>query len=75
MVLCEDVFQNMNKKRYCVNDMVVPMEDIMQEIELHKRYYNQVSTGIPFLKMQENLFYLVMNVSVLVIFLDAMKFL
>ena len=73
MVLCEDVFRNMNKRRYCVNVMVVPMEDIMQEIELHKRYYNQVSTGLPFLKMQENLSYLVMNVSVLVIFLDAMK--
>ena len=61
--------------RRCVPEyeMVVLMEDIMQEIELHKRCYNQVSTGLPFLKMQENLFYLVMNVSVLVIFLDAMK--
>jgi hypothetical protein len=53
--------------------MVVLMEDLMLEIELHKRFYNQVFIGLPFLKMQENLFYLVMNVKELVIFLDAMK--
>jgi hypothetical protein len=53
--------------------MVVLMEDIMLEIELHKRYYNQVFSGLPFLKMQENSFYLVMNVKEFAIFLDAMK--
>jgi hypothetical protein len=73
MVLCKDVFQNMNNKRYRGNVMVVLMEDIMLEIELHKRFYNQVFIGLPFLKMQENLFYLVMNAKELVIFLDAMK--
>jgi hypothetical protein len=41
--------------------MVVLMEDIMLEIELHKRFYNQVFIGIPFLKMLESLFYLMMN--------------
>jgi hypothetical protein len=45
----------------------------MLEIELHKRCYNQVFISLPFLKMQENLFYLVMNVKELVTFLDAMK--
>jgi hypothetical protein len=53
--------------------MVVLMEDIMLEKELHKTFFNQVFIGLPFLKMQENLFYLVMNVKELVIFLDAMK--
>jgi hypothetical protein len=53
--------------------MKVLMEDIMLEIELLKRFYNQVFIGLPFLNMQENLFYLVMNVKELVIFLDAMK--
>jgi hypothetical protein len=53
--------------------MVVLMEDIMLEIELHKRFYNQVFIGLPFLKMVESLFYLVMNAKELVIFLDAMK--
>jgi hypothetical protein len=43
--------------------MVVLMEDIMLEIELHKRFYNQVFIGLPFLKMLESLFYLVMNVT------------
>jgi hypothetical protein len=42
-------------------------------IELHKRFYNQVFIGLPFLKIKENLFYLVMNAKELVIFLDAMK--
>ena len=73
MVLCEDVFQSMNKKKYCVNVTGALMEDIMHEIELYKRYYNQVSTGLPFLKMQENLSYHVMSVNELVIFLDAMR--
>jgi hypothetical protein len=53
--------------------MVVFMEDIMVEIELHKRFYNQVFIGQPFLKMLEGMFYLVMNVRELVIFLDVMK--
>jgi hypothetical protein len=53
--------------------MVVLMEDIMLEIELHKRFYNEVFIGLTFLKMHENLFYLVMNAKELVIFLDAMK--
>jgi hypothetical protein len=53
--------------------MVVLMEDIMLEIELHKRFYNQVFIGQPFLKMLESLFYLVMNVKELVIFLDVIK--
>jgi hypothetical protein len=53
--------------------MVVLMEDIMLEIELHKRFYNQVFISLPFLKMLENLFYLVMNAKELVIFLDATK--
>jgi hypothetical protein len=38
------------------------MEDIMLEIEPHKRFYNQVFIGQPFLKMLEGMFYLVMNV-------------
>jgi hypothetical protein len=46
MVICEDVFQNMNNKRYWENVMVVLMEDIMLEIELHKRFYNQVFIGL-----------------------------
>ena len=46
--------------------MVVLMEDITLEIELHKRFYNQVFIGLPFLTMQESLFYLVMNVKELV---------
>jgi hypothetical protein len=37
--------------------MVVLMEDIMLEIELHKRFYNQVFIGLSFLKMLESLFY------------------
>jgi hypothetical protein len=45
----------------------------MQEIELQKRFYNQVFIGQLFLKMLESLFYLVMNVKELVIFLDIMK--
>jgi hypothetical protein len=49
------------------------MEDITLEIELHKRFYNQVFIGLPFLKMQDSLFCLVMNAKELVIFLDAMK--
>jgi hypothetical protein len=53
--------------------MVVLMEDIMLEIELHKRFYNEVFIGILFLKMQESLFYLVTSVKELVIFLDAMR--
>jgi hypothetical protein len=53
--------------------MVVLTEDIMLEIELHKRFYNQVFIGLPFFNMQENLFYLVMNVKELVIFLDTMN--
>jgi hypothetical protein len=53
--------------------MVVLMEDIMLEIELHKRFYSQVFIGLPFLKMLGNLFYLVMNAKELEIFLDAMK--
>jgi hypothetical protein len=42
--------------------MEVLMEDIMLEIELHKRFYNQVFIGQPSLKMLEDMFYLVMNV-------------
>jgi hypothetical protein len=38
-----------------------------------QRFYNQVFIGLLFLKMQESLFYHVMNVKELVIFLDAMK--
>jgi hypothetical protein len=53
--------------------MVVLMEDIMLEIELHKKLYNQVFIGLLFLKMEESLFYLLMNAKELVIFLDAMK--
>jgi hypothetical protein len=53
--------------------MVALMEDIMLEIEPHKRFYNQVFIGLPFLKMLESLFYLVMNAKELVIFLDIMK--
>jgi hypothetical protein len=53
--------------------MAVLMEDIMLEIELHKRFYNQVFIGQPSLKMLEDMFYLVMNVKELVIFLDAIK--
>jgi hypothetical protein len=53
--------------------MVALMEDIMLEIELHKRFYNQVSIGLLFLKMLESSFYLAMNVKELVIFLDEMK--
>jgi hypothetical protein len=53
--------------------MVVLMEDIMLEIELHNRFYNQVFIGLPFLKMLVSLFYLVMNAKELVISLDAMK--
>jgi hypothetical protein len=53
--------------------MEVLMEDIMLEIELHKRFYNQVFIGQTFLKMLEGMFYLVMNVKELVIFLDIMK--
>jgi hypothetical protein len=45
----------------------------MLEIELHKRFYNQVFTSLPFLKMLESLFYLVMNAKELEIFLDAMR--
>ena len=41
MVLCEDVFQNMNNERYWENVMVVLMEDIMLDIELYKTVYNQ----------------------------------
>jgi hypothetical protein len=63
----------MNNKRYYGNVMVVLMEDIMPEIELHKKFYNQVFIGLPFLKMLGNLFYLVMNAKELEIFLDAMK--
>jgi hypothetical protein len=55
--------------------MVVLMEDIMLEIELHKKFYNQVFIDLLFLKMQESLFYLVMNAKELVIFLDVMKYL
>jgi hypothetical protein len=55
--------------------MVVLMEDIMLEIELHKRFYNQVFIGQPFLKMLESMFYLVTNAKELVIFLGIMKFL
>jgi hypothetical protein len=73
MVSCEDVFHNMNNKRYSGNVMVVLIEDIMLEIELHKRFYNQVFIGLPFLKMLENLFYLVMNAKESVIYLDATK--
>jgi hypothetical protein len=47
--------------------MVVLMEDITLEIELHKRFYNQVFIGLLFLKMQESIFYHVMNVKELVI--------
>jgi hypothetical protein len=53
--------------------MVALMEDITLEIELHKRFYNQIFISLPFLKMLESLFYLVMNVKELAIFLDAMK--
>jgi hypothetical protein len=53
--------------------MVVLMDDIKLEIELHKRLYNQGFIGLPFLKMLEGLFYLVMNAKELEIFLDAMK--
>jgi hypothetical protein len=49
------------------------MEDIMLEIELCKRFYNQVFIGLPFLKMLESLFYLAMNAKELVIFLDTVK--
>jgi hypothetical protein len=38
------------------------MEDIMLEIEPHKRFYNQVFIGQPSLKMLEGIFYLAMNV-------------
>jgi hypothetical protein len=31
--------------------MVVLMEDIMLEIELHKRFYNHIFIGLPFLKV------------------------
>ena len=51
--------------------MVVLMEDIMVEIELHKRFYNMVFIGLLSLKMKGNLFYLVMNVKGLVISLDV----
>jgi hypothetical protein len=37
-------------------------EDIMLEIELHKRFYNQVFIGQLSLKMLEGMFYLAMNV-------------
>jgi hypothetical protein len=37
------------------------MVGIMLETELHKKFYNQVFLGLPFLKMLESLFYLVMN--------------
>jgi hypothetical protein len=53
--------------------MAVLIEDIMLEIEPHKRFYNQVFIGQPSLKMLEGMFYLAMNVKELVIFLDAMK--
>jgi hypothetical protein len=53
--------------------MAVLMEDIMLEIELHKRFYNQVFIGQPSLKMLEGMFYVLMNVKELVIFLDVMK--
>jgi hypothetical protein len=53
--------------------MAVLRENIMMEIELHKRFYNQVFIGQPFLNMLEGMFYLVMNVKELVIFLDIMK--
>jgi hypothetical protein len=73
MVLCEDVYQNMSNKKYRENAMEVLMEDIMLEIELHKRFYNQVFIGQPLLKMLEGMFYLAMNVKELVIFLNVMK--
>jgi hypothetical protein len=73
MVLCDDVSQNMNNKRYLGNVMEVLMEDNMLEIELHKKFYNQIFIGLPFLKMLESLFYLVMNAKELEIFLNAMK--
>jgi hypothetical protein len=73
MVLCEDVFQSMNNKKYGENAMEVLMEDIMLEIELRKRFYNQVFIGNPFLKMPEGMFYLAINVKELAIFLDVMK--
>jgi hypothetical protein len=41
--------------------MVVLMEDIMLEIELHKKFYNQVFIDLLFLKMLGSLFYHVMN--------------
>jgi hypothetical protein len=63
----------MNNKRYRENAMVLLMEGIMLEIEMHKRFYNQVFIGQPFLKMLESLFYLAMNAKELEIFLDAMK--
>jgi hypothetical protein len=53
--------------------MVVLMEDIMLEIELHKKFSNQVFISLLFLRIQESLFYLVMNAKELVIFLDTMK--
>jgi hypothetical protein len=55
--------------------MVVLVEDIMLDIELHKRFYSQGFIGLPFLEMLESLFYLVMNAKELAIFLDAMKYL
>jgi hypothetical protein len=45
----------------------------MLETEPHKRLYNQVFISLPFLKMLESLFHLVMNAKELVIFLDVMK--
>ena len=53
--------------------MVVLMQDIMREIELHKRFYNKVFIGLLSLKMLESLFSLVMNVKELVMLLDVMR--
>ena len=44
----------MSNKKYCENVIVVLMEDIMLEIELHKKFYNQVFIGHLSLKMQES---------------------
>ena len=73
MVLCEDVYQIMSRRKYWINAMVMLMVDITLEIELHKRFYNQIFIGLLFLRMQEDLFYPAMNVKELVISLDALR--
>ena len=73
MVLLDVVYLSMNREKSYGNVTPKLMEDIMLEIELHKRFYNQVFIGLLFLRMQEDLFYPAMNVKELVISLDVMK--